>query len=195
VPSQYGRLSILWVTFSLQHPAMRGSPRHYYFVRELAARHSLTLLALTDAPAPPSVSEEMARYVNRLETVDVGGRFEAGDPGRRSLGDRIRKVWRRRAAVTELSRLAESLMARERFDVAILHGKDLLPVVARDPDLPLVVDFCDASAMRFSQQARHGSWRRRPVAAGGFVAYRLLCGRYSFRRWTILHQAAGRVNN
>ncbi len=52
-------MKILYITPTFQHPALRGSYRHYYILRELAKRHAITLLTLERAPIKEVALSEM----------------------------------------------------------------------------------------------------------------------------------------
>jgi glycosyltransferase involved in cell wall biosynthesis len=145
---------IAFLTFAFQHPRMRGSARQYHLMRGLAPRHGITLLALSEVPVPADVREDVAAFAERVEIFETG----AG----RTAGRRERE----RAYRAGMARMREALVrlhAERPFDVAVLHGRSLLPVWAGIPDLPLVADICDADWMRIRKHASTAPLRRRPA--------------------------------
>ncbi|MCB0086065.1 MAG: hypothetical protein KDE47_34230, partial [Caldilineaceae bacterium] len=65
-------MKILYIIPTFQHPKVRGSDRHYHFVRELAQRHRITLLSLqrVDQIAPEAL-QEISAWVDELITFKV----------------------------------------------------------------------------------------------------------------------------
>ncbi len=147
-------MRIVFLTFAFQHPQMRGSARSYHFVREIGARHAVTLLALSEVPVPDAVVEDTARSTDDIRVYETG----AGRDGRRT--ERMRAY---RDAMGRMGDDLARLHAEEPFDVAVLHGKPLLPVWKRASRLPLVADICDADSMRIRQRAALVPLRRRPA--------------------------------
>lgn len=156
-------MRIVFLTFAFQHPRMRGSARSYHFVRELGSRHDITLLALSEVPVPDDVLAETRTHAQDIAVFATG----LGRDGRRR--DRLR-AYRdaRRRMGDELARQHEA----EPFDVAVLHGKPLLPVWKRARGLPLVADICDADSMRIRQRASLVPLRRRPALRAYAAAVR-----------------------
>ena len=147
-------MRIVFLTYAFQHPQMRGSARQYHFIRELARRHEISLLALSEVPVPGDVLEDTESLTRSVEVFETGvarsaGRLERRRAYRAAMG-RMR---------TELARLH----AADPFDVAVLHGKPLLPVWKGTPGLPLVADICDADSMRIRQRAATVPLRKRPL--------------------------------
>ena len=147
-------MRIVFLTFAFQHPKMRGSARSYHFVRELGGRHDVTLLSLSEVPVPGEVVDETAAYADDIRVYES----EVARDGRRH--ERLRAY---RAAMTRMGDDLARIHAERPFDVAVLHGKPLLPVWKRAAGLPLVADICDADSMRIRQRAALVPLRRRPA--------------------------------
>lgn len=151
-------MRILCITPSFQHPRVRGSLRHYYFVRELSQRHAITLLSLTKVEIPAEAMQEMASYTERIITVDTNS---AGHGGRGLasrlpyIGKQIEKEMRLASGVQQMKRVFTQLVQQERYDLVLFHGKWLFPVIDGWSGLPLVVDFCDATSMRIRLKMQH----------------------------------------
>jgi glycosyltransferase involved in cell wall biosynthesis len=152
-------MRILYLTPSLQHPSMRGPARHYYFIRELARRHAITLLTLARSEASPAVMREMAAYTERMLVIPTNGaansRAGAHTARRPNYGERIKHAWEFRQAVQQMKQAFASLRREHSFDLVLFHGKDIFPVIEDCHDLPVVVDFCDATSMRIRHRMRY----------------------------------------
>lgn len=152
-------MRILYITPTFQHPKVRGSLRHYYFLRELGQRHAITLLTLERSQVPAEALAEMATYTERILT------FPVNDPAQSTLGKVIKRLpligkqtaqqLAVRAAVQRMKAAFARLVREEKFDLILFHGKDCFPVIAGQPDLPLVIDFCDATSFRVRSKMRH----------------------------------------
>ena len=156
-------MRILHITPSFQHPTMRGPTRHYHFLRELSARHTITLLALSRGPITPEARDEMTSRTARLlsfatpdepEARRAGGAVRLGCAAARELGTR--------AAVRRLRAAFRDESCRGGYDVVLFHGKHLFPVIA-DTALPVVTDFCDATSMRLRSRLHSAPLARRPL--------------------------------
>lgn len=172
-------MRILYVTFMLQHPRLRGPNRHYHFLRELARDHAITLLTLTDQPVPPDVMAEIEGYTDRLATWPViGSRWavESADPADRDPAGPARwpaRIARFRAATRAMRRAFDAELADAgAYDVVLVHGKNLLDVVAGRGRVPMVLDFCDAGSLRIGMRMAYVGWRRRALLALQLAAVR-----------------------
>ena len=159
-------MRILYITPSVQHPLMQASFRHYYFLRELARRHDITLLTLTNAPPPPPVLEELRRQTRHLVIIDA-----ARPPRARAhrllrplleIGRKVGQFARRRAALADMRRRFEQLVREGRYDVVVFHGHSVFSVIDGRCALPVVIDVCDARSLRLSGRLRHASLVTRP---------------------------------
>lgn len=150
-------MRILHLVPSFQHPTMRGPTRHYHFVRELSARHRITLLALTRNDIPAEALAEMASYTEKILTFRTHRKKSRLLPTGR-LGNELQV----RRAVADMRRAFQALVQQETFGVVLFHGKHLFPVIA-DCKLPVVADFCDATSMRVGTKLRFAPWQRKPL--------------------------------
>ncbi len=150
-------MRILHLVPSFQHPTMRGPTRHYHFVRELSGRHKITLLALTRSEISQEAMAEMSSYTEQILA------FRTHDKARRlAASGRLGNELQVRRAVAAMRRAFRALLRQETFDVVLFHGKHLFPVIA-DCGLPVVADFCDATAMRVGTKLRFAPWPRKPL--------------------------------
>lgn len=171
-------MKILYVVPSVQHPTMRGALRHYEFLLALARRHEMTLLALTRTEVTPEARRDLAAATQRLEIVTMDGH---ASPATRHRGI-LARIARRAELGTTVGRMRElfsKLVREEAFDVVLFHGKDVQPVIEALHDVPLVVDFCDATSMRERQRLRRAKvlnlpWRFWRYAAARRVEKKLV---------------------
>src|SRR2546426_733414 len=152
-------MRILYVTPSFQHPTVGGSTRCYHLIKMLARRHDITLLAPRYPEIPPAALRDMAQYTDRMVTVPLNG---AGPPWtvgllRRlpGLGPRLVRRLQFRHAVRGMKDAFAVLVKTGGYDVVVFHGKAVFPVIADVTDVPLVVDFCDATSLRPLSQMPH----------------------------------------
>jgi len=145
-------MKILAVTPDFQHPAVPGSHRHYHFVRELAKRHEITLFTLASKKVPDAVMQEMSGYTTGIHVFDI-----SGGPQSSALA----KARYRKQVIHRMRREFRNAVAHGSFDVVLFHGK-ILHSLIDGIDLPVVIDFCDATSARFRSQMRFESLASRP---------------------------------
>ena len=160
-------MKILYITPFVQHPAMKTSFRHYYFLRELARRHEITLLTPAKTPVPDAVMEEIRGQTTRMEV------FDAVRPPRtrshallRPLYEAVRKVkqaLRHRAVLREMRRVFQTLVGEGTYDLVLFHGRSVFPAIDGCDELPVVLDFCDATSTRIRGRIRHSAAVKRPL--------------------------------
>jgi glycosyltransferase involved in cell wall biosynthesis len=154
-------MRILYLTFSFQHPRLKGHTRCYYFIKELSRRHEVTLLSASLFPVPHDVKQDMAAYTN--QTLVFGGHRGVGSllrylPG---IGPRLQREWEYSRARREMKATLKHLIRQGSYDVLILHGKVLFPVIRDFDDLPVVIDMCDATSLRLNRQKVYSRWSKR----------------------------------
>ncbi|MBX3011389.1 MAG: glycosyltransferase [Caldilineaceae bacterium] len=161
-------MRILYIIPTFQHPKVRGSLRHYHFIRALAERHTITLLTLVRSPIAPEAMAEMAGYTERIFTFPVNSPSANGKGQGATLHNLVKQVPMvgRQAAqqlalqesVAQMKAKFQELLQNEAFDVVLFHGKDCFPVIAdykEQANAPLVIDFCDATSLRIRTKMRH----------------------------------------
>lgn len=152
-------MRILYITPTFQHPALRGSYRHYFILRELAKRHSITLLTLERTAINAAALGEMQAYTDRIITFKTNG--AAASPGQ-AVAKRFPLVGRPlaqqiglRRSVAQMRQTFLRLTREEPFDVVLFHGKDCYPAIENWHGLPIVIDFCDATSFRIRTKMQH----------------------------------------
>jgi hypothetical protein len=167
-------MKILYLTPSFQHPAMRGPTRCYHFIKELSQRHRITLLALTGVDVPPEPLREMAAYTERIQLFSANGATRSPSAelfGQLPLfGGQLKRAVQRRAGVQQMKRAFTELLQQQRYDVVLFHGKSIYAVIEdwsrpAKAGLPsqagLVVDFCDATSMRYRSKMNYAGGAKR----------------------------------
>ncbi len=171
-------MRILHITPALQHPTVRGPHRHYHFLRELSPRHAITGLTLIRSAVDAGALREVGAHADGMFAYDVAG--GAGPPGLGwagrlpAFGPRLARHLRVRGGLRQMRDTYRRLAASGRFDVVLFHGKSVFPVVAGRRDLPIVVDFCDATSMRIRQRVEGAGLLRRWLYAARYAQVRRL---------------------
>ena len=162
-------MHLLYLTSNLPFPLMAGHLRYYHFMRELAARHSITLLSLTGADFRP----EHARAFDGIATVRTFPRADEAHLLGRVFKEDVRLFWAIEPAMRALREAAREEAAARRVDACVICGKRVLAAALALRGIPLVADVCDAESLRVEARLRHARLFDRP---------RLLAGRELLRR-------------
>jgi glycosyltransferase involved in cell wall biosynthesis len=162
-----GRLRILYIIPSFQHPKVRGPDRHYRFLRELSQRHDITLLTLIRSEIPDEAMRELSSYTNRMFTFNVVPHSNGSRPAFRGFslggGQRIRQLWSIRSGINQMKKEFNNLVEEDTFDVVLFHGKIVFPVIKDFEGLPVAIDFCDATSMRVRKKMQHATKAKLPL--------------------------------
>jgi polysaccharide biosynthesis protein PslH len=163
-------MKILYLTPFVQHPAMKTSFRHYFFLRELARRHDITLLTPTKSPVPMEVLEELRAQAERVLIFDAVRPPRPDRPDRHPLlgavhevGRKAQQFTRHRAVIREMRHTFRRLVREERFDLVIFHGHSIFRVIDGCQGPPVVMDCCDARSARLGGRMRHAALHTRPL--------------------------------
>jgi glycosyltransferase involved in cell wall biosynthesis len=148
-------MRILHITPAFQHPQVRGSNRHYHFLRELSQRHAITLLTLERSPIAPEAMQEVSAYTEQLYTFQANG--AAGKVARHMplIGRQAAQLLGLRAGVQQMKVRFARLIQEEAYDLVLFHGKDCFPVIEKRHGLPMVADVCDATSFRVRTRMEH----------------------------------------
>jgi len=152
-------MKILYAMPGILHPTIRGELRHYHFLTRLARRHEITLVVLNGNDVPAAVLDELKQCTAHLVRV---GAPPPHRPERRgvagavaSLRWRMRKVRVFQDGIAEMKRCVEHLLKAGGFDVLLVSGSDLYPIVESLHRAPMVVDWCDTDSIRMRLALRH----------------------------------------
>ena len=154
-------MKILYLLPTVTHPTMRGELRHYHFLRELARRHEITVVAMSRTPVTADARDELRSSARCVSILQIDVPEPKGAPAWRRRYEKHRRV---REAFARMRSELRRLVGSEAFDVALVYGADLEPVVSELRGLPLVVDLCDAQSMRIRKSLRfldpiEGAWQ------------------------------------
>jgi hypothetical protein len=156
-------MNILYITPSFQHPEVRGPNRHYHFIRRLSERHAITLLTLARSEIKPEALAEMNAYTrDRLYLFDVNGGTDSKPMSRL---DKLPFIGRRvkfHLGLRDMKRTFQNLLHQQKFDLVVFHGKSVVRVIEDFNELPIVVDFCDATSMRQRMEMQYAGFLRKP---------------------------------
>jgi len=155
-------MRILYITNGFPYPLTSGYLRHYFFIRELAKHHSITLASLVNGDYRREHAEEMAQYTERILSFMVSAKGTS-ETFSQKAGRFLRRMTRRIPAVRKMTDALQQLVRTEEFDVVLFSGREILPAIKTLGQLPLVVDLCDAIAERIRGKLRHSSLGTRPL--------------------------------
>lgn len=160
-------MKILYLTNSVQHPAMQSTFRHYYFLRELGRNHDITLLTLTKAPVPAAVLDELRSHAARVHVIDAARAARSHAPpllrAAAGIARKARNGMRESRAVRDMRKTFLRLLREEQFDVVVLHGHNIFRVIDGWSDLPIVIDACDATSMLIRGRLQYAAAPTRPL--------------------------------
>lgn len=149
-------MKVLYITPDFQHPHVPGSHRHYHFIKDFHRRgHQVTLFTLVQQDVPNSALKEMKTLTQRIYMFSVA-------EAKKSSKSRLSKEMAQRETIKKMTTEFRELIVREKFDVIMFHGKILYPLIA-ETNIPVVIDFCDATSMRLLIQMRHESVKKFPL--------------------------------
>ena len=148
-------MNILYVLPTVTHPSMRGELRHYYFMKALAARHTVTLLSVAKTKLSKTAEQELRAGTQRLIIVNAAAPTAAPPSsvaGR--LASRFAKYRRFKRAFHELGEALRREVRERHYDLVLCYGVDLYPVFKGFQDVPIVFDLCDATSLRLKNRLR-----------------------------------------
>lgn len=154
-------MKILQIAPAFQHPLVRGSYRHYEFLRQLSPRHSVTHLTIARSKIPPAAMQEMQELTCGLHVADatIGGQRGVWPT---AVGRRLQRELRFQAGLSQMKKTFRRLTREESFDVIFFHGKSVYPVIEGFDGCPIVTDFCDATSFRLRNKIRYASKLKAP---------------------------------
>jgi polysaccharide biosynthesis protein PslH len=160
-------MNVLYLTNSVQHPAMHSTFRHYYFLKDLAREHEVTLLTLSKAPVPHSVMAELRRDAAHVHVIDATRPARSWrHPKLRLPAEVVRKAsyrLRERAALRCMNETFWRLTRESTFDVVVSHGHSVAAIADQRHGIPLVLDICDATSELLRGRIKHAPVPTRPV--------------------------------
>ncbi len=163
-------MRVLVVTDGFPYPLTSGRLREHQFLRELSIRHEVVLLSAVQPSQPREHLAAVRPWVSHVEMVETP-----------RLAHGLRRKVRARVATIVLSGLGHpmralldqvtDLHAFEPFDVVLNAHLDA-PLHEAVPDVPVVVDLCDAMAAAAAGRLRHAPLREIPGSAVRYLEAR-----------------------
>jgi sugar transferase (PEP-CTERM/EpsH1 system associated) len=149
-------MRILVLTSRVPYPPLGGDRlRLYNFLKALAPKHHLTLLALTDTPAEVHAA---VPGVARTEVIYL--------PRRRSYLNTLRGLFSRKPLQVHyyhsraLQRRLEWLLRTEPFDIILVHLIRMAEYVAGIKQVPKILDLTDALSLNYERSRAFEKQRR-----------------------------------
>jgi glycosyltransferase involved in cell wall biosynthesis len=145
---------------------MQGPTRHYYFMRELAREHSITLLTPTRSKVTPEAMQEISSFTEEMLVFDATRNAKGGGNGKgrpaSMIAGKITELRRANNVVREMKKSFLNLVQEGAYDLVLFHGKNVFAVIEDWDDLPIVIDLCDATSMRIAHRMRFASKAKLP---------------------------------
>lgn len=145
-------MRILYLTSGFPYPLTSGYLRHYFFIRELARQHEITLLSLVNHRFRPEHAGALAPFTRDVLT------FPSHPSSRRTASRLIRGLrvlTGGEVAARQMQDAVRRLVREREFDLAIFSGKHTLPALRPLRGLPMIADICDAASVRYHGRMRH----------------------------------------
>ncbi|CAN5148032.1 glycosyltransferase [soil metagenome] len=155
-------LRILYVTSDFPYPLTSGLLRHYFLVKELSRRHTVTLLSIVSPDFASENKEGLAPFTEHIQTFPGVARRSVASKALARARDLLPAALRARTPAGRLGRAGASLIATGGFDVVVLSGKRSYPGLSPLTGLPVVIDMCDAASSRVRGNLRYAAARHKP---------------------------------
>lgn len=153
-------MRVLYVTEGFPYPLTSGNLRHYHLIRGLSARHDIHLLSTVGSDTRPAHVEEMRTYCSAVETF----RSTARSSILRKASAQARDLVLGRGEAAAARALAEAArvgLAGAEHHAVVLNGRMTATVLEEVGNIPVIVDLCDAVALRLRGQLEYESAPRR----------------------------------
>lgn len=133
------------------------------------------MLALKPEEVKPDAMQEMMSYTRKILTFSTNSNSyeDTGIWGELPVvGNRIKQQSQYNSGVREMKKAFDSLLREEVFDLVLFHGKNVFPVIEGFNELPIVIDFCDATSMRVQARMQYASKKKRMLLAARYLQIR-----------------------
>lgn len=142
-------MKILYLTSAYQHPSMRASLRTYYFSRELSHSNEIILLSIAREPVTAEAENDLTdttsySHIEQVQETTLSATLKRIPV----IGKRLKKYVEYKQAARRLEKEFKKVTAENEIDVVLFHGKLIASMIKGFNELPVVVDFCDATSMR-----------------------------------------------
>lgn len=148
-------IRLAYVTAAFPYPLRSGYLRHHHLLQHLVERFDVHLFAMSAGPVNDEDRAAVASFVPDISTFH---RVEHRQARLRRLIDPGHAT----AAALALAAAVGRAVDEDRFDAVVLSGKDTVSVVdAVRGRVPLIIDLCDATSARMTQDLAFSSLLRR----------------------------------
>jgi glycosyltransferase involved in cell wall biosynthesis len=142
-------------------------------MRELAKKHSITLLTPTRSKVTDEALQEISSFTDQMLIFDTTRKPRNAGNGKSRpaavIAGKIRELRRANNMVREMRRDFLNLVQGGAYDLILFHGKNVFTVIEDWDDLPIVIDLCDATSMRIAHRMRYANKTKLPWLMWRFV--------------------------
>jgi glycosyltransferase involved in cell wall biosynthesis len=164
-------LRILYITTGFPYPLTSGLLRHYFFIKELSRRHSVTLLSLVQPGFRPEYLEHLQPFTDDILTF--ARQYPKVSFSRRVLRQLVPGSGHD-PSVHRLGESAARLLREQTFDAVLFSGKQTHPALRHLSGTPFVADLCDSVWIRFRSSLPYVHPRRLPISFVYFAYHYLV---------------------
>lgn len=155
-------MNILYICHRFPFPPKRGGKiRPFNMVRHLSATHRVTVASLARSDEEAREGAGLARHCAAYEMGRVSHPVQVIRMVSRALGPQPSSMGFFYSRT--LARRIRSLLARERFDLIVVHCSSVAQYVEHVTGIPKMLDFGDMDSQKWLEYARH---RPLPVSVG-----------------------------
>ena len=153
-------MDIVYLTNGFPLPLTSGYLRHYFFIKELAQRHRITLLSIVHAGFRPEHSRAMEPLTEKI--MPFVARRRGGSILRKSV-DRAVALAFGEPEIRQMRSALRQLLETRRFDALIVSGKPTFDALDGLDVPPVIADVCDATSMRLRGEMALARGARRVI--------------------------------
>jgi glycosyltransferase involved in cell wall biosynthesis len=138
-------MRLLYITNAFPYPLTSGYLRHYFLIKELAQRHSITLLSVVGGKFDRQHLSALEPYTESIQTFTSKTK---GQPIAKKIVHRMDGIVRGDSAVRQMGQALKSLLAQGDYDALLLSGKHTYSAIKHLQTPPVIADMCDATSVR-----------------------------------------------
>ncbi len=162
-------MHVLYLTDDFPFPLTSGLLRHYYLIRELSSRHSVSLFSRVGPGFESSHTDALKSFTRRIQTFSTS---QGGGAARSRLGQLL-PFRASEVASGAMGRAIVELFHEDPFQV-VVTVKRCAGAVSRSLPVPVVADICDAASMRIRRRLAYAPLVRTPRLLASYLRMRLL---------------------
>lgn len=152
-------MRILYLTHGFPYPLTSGRLRQYHFIRELAQRHSVTLVSIVGKKCTPADVEAVEAIADRVVTVES----PVTDAGFvKKLFNRLRMMATKTSPDLDQMRATVARLLRDDKYDAIFSSAVSVRALRGIESPPIICDICDSAALHMRGRIKHCPLPARP---------------------------------